>query len=254
MKSNQSYNCLAKSTENIEQRKLEEEELHLQHVANKMMFQNMRMKTSLDRKMQEVEIRLRTRKIASLQNEVHDATVTSQMKLRFVSHWERTREEQNKLRLGKLTDVLKERLQTLEEEQQKEYRVNMAIRRYMDMSQMELLKQVETWMDKYDQDMEIKDHNIFELEFKRLKQQQRYTELRELLEQQRDDMHGWLIYKEEKRSKEEREAMATRIQTWWRDVMVRRGLGLYAKGKSKSKKGKKDKKKGGKKEKAKKKK
>ncbi|KAM9453259.1 dynein regulatory complex protein 9-like [Salvelinus alpinus] len=109
-------------------------------------------------------------------------------------------------------------------------------------------EKLEMWMERYERDMEDKQQELNSL---RNKKANNLSQLQELAKKYRDIEQVVIEYRMEKealRRKLEKEHMerdaATKIQSWWRGTLVRRGLGPYKKGKKpKSKEGKKGKKK-----------
>uniref|UniRef100_A0A4W5Q6J4 Dynein regulatory complex protein 9 n=1 Tax=Hucho hucho TaxID=62062 RepID=A0A4W5Q6J4_9TELE len=109
-------------------------------------------------------------------------------------------------------------------------------------------EKLEVWMERYERDMEDKQQELNSL---RNNKANNLSQLQELAKKYRDSEQVVIedrMEKEALRRKLEKEHMerdaATKIQSWWRGTLVRRGLGPYKKGKKpKSKEGKKGKKK-----------
>ena len=106
-------------------------------------------------------------------------------------------------------------------------------------------------MEKYDADVEAKQHELDSLkaakahDLSRLQDlTQKYHDYDKVVQEDKQE-------KERLKRQEEKEQellkSCTRIQSWWRGIMVRRQLGPYSKKKKKGKKGKKSAKGGGKK-------
>ncbi|RXN25217.1 IQ domain-containing G [Labeo rohita] len=111
----------------------------------------------------------------------------------------------------------------------------------------DLQKKLQYWKQRYEKDMNTKKQEITELQTKRNVIQERIQELSMKCKHMEEVIIEDRMTKERLRAqleKEQREGdAATRIQAWWRGILVRRGLRSPKKAdKSKSKAGKKAKK------------
>ncbi|PFX18748.1 IQ domain-containing protein G [Stylophora pistillata] len=117
-----------------------------------------------------------------------------------------------------------------------------------------LEEKVEYWMDKYDRDVEQKQHELDVLKASKANDLAKLQELTQKYSEYEKVVIEDRVAKEQARRKAEQELeelkSAVKIQSWWRGTMVRKQLGPYSKKKKKKgKKGKKSGKKGGKKKK-----
>ncbi|XP_071223234.1 dynein regulatory complex protein 9-like [Salvelinus alpinus] len=143
---------------------------------------------------------------------------------------------------------LEEEIRLLKERLEEERRVHMEMETFLKKHQTSLEEKLEVWMERYERDMEDKQQELNSL---RNKKANNLSQLQELAKKYRDTEQVVIedrMEKEALRRKLEKEHMerdaATKIQSWWRGTLVRRGLGPYKKGKKpKSKEGKKGKKK-----------
>ncbi|XP_038843162.1 dynein regulatory complex protein 9-like [Salvelinus namaycush] len=141
---------------------------------------------------------------------------------------------------------LEEEIRLLQERLEEERRVHMEMETFLKKHQTSLDEKLEVWMERYERDMEDKQQELNSL---RNKKANNLSQLQELAKKYRDIEQVVIedrIEKEALRRKLEKEHMerdaATKIQSWWRGTLVRRGLGPYKKGKKpKSKEGKKKK-------------
>ncbi|XP_029628084.1 dynein regulatory complex protein 9 isoform X2 [Salmo trutta] len=135
-----------------------------------------------------------------------------------------------------------------QERLEEERRVHMEMETFLKEHQTSLGEKLEVWMERYERDMEDKQQELNSL---RNNKANNLSQLQELAKKYRDSEQVVIedrMEKEALRRKLEKEHMerdaATKIQSWWRGTLVRRGLGPYKKGKKpKSKEGKKGKKK-----------
>ncbi|XP_070997938.1 dynein regulatory complex protein 9 isoform X2 [Oncorhynchus clarkii lewisi] len=133
-----------------------------------------------------------------------------------------------------------------QERLEEERRVHMEMETFLKEHQTSLGEKLEVWMERYERDMEDKQQELNSL---RNNKANNLSGLQELAKKYRDSEQVVIedrMEKEALRRKLEKEHMerdaATKIQSWWRGTLVRRGLGPYKKGK-KPKEGKKGKKK-----------
>ncbi|XP_021418899.1 dynein regulatory complex protein 9 isoform X2 [Oncorhynchus mykiss] len=133
-----------------------------------------------------------------------------------------------------------------QERLEEERRVHMEMETFLKEHQTSLGEKLEVWMERYERDMEDKQQELNSL---RNNKANNLSQLQELAKKYRDSEQVVIedrMEKEALRRKLEKEHMerdaATKIQSWWRGTLVRRGLGPYKKGK-KPKEGKKGKKK-----------
>ncbi|XP_064794135.1 dynein regulatory complex protein 9 isoform X2 [Oncorhynchus masou masou] len=141
---------------------------------------------------------------------------------------------------------LEDEIRLQQERLEEERRVHMEMETFLKEHQTSLGEKLEVWMERYERDMEDKQQELNSL---RNNKANNLSQLQELAKKYRDSEQVVIedrIEKEAIRRKLEKEHMerdaATKIQSWWRGTLVRRGLGPYKKGK-KPKEGKKGKKK-----------
>ncbi|XP_046891345.1 dynein regulatory complex protein 9 [Hypomesus transpacificus] len=143
---------------------------------------------------------------------------------------------------------LSDEIRLLHDQLEEERRVHMEMENFLKEHQTCLGEKLEVWMERYERDMEDKQHELNTL---RNNKANNLAHLQELAKRYRDSEQVVIddrMEKENLRSQLEKEQLereaTTKIQSWWRGTMVRRGLGPYKKGKKpKSKEGKKGKKK-----------
>ncbi|KAM6970114.1 dynein regulatory complex protein 9 [Aplochiton taeniatus] len=142
---------------------------------------------------------------------------------------------------------LEDQISLLQLRMEEERRVHLETETFLKELQTRLGEKLEVWMERYERDIEDKQH---ELNNTRNNKANNLTRLQELAKKYRESEQ---VVIEDRREKEnlrkqlEKEQMerdaATKIQAWWRGTMVRRGMGPFKKGKKpKGKEGKKGKK------------
>ncbi|WAR27277.1 DRC9-like protein [Mya arenaria] len=139
---------------------------------------------------------------------------------------------------------MKEQIESLRQETDEEVRCNSEIEQFLRTHQQELERKVDFWMEKYEKDVEAKQHELEVLKASKAKDLEKLQELTKLYREYEQVVVEDRIEKEKARRKQEQEAIelkaSIKVQSWWRGVMVRKGYGPYAK-KKKGKKGKKGK-------------
>ncbi|PSN47746.1 hypothetical protein C0J52_04617 [Blattella germanica] len=268
LKSNESFKSLAEVME-LENKKNNEEatliregKINKDEVARLRRALNEGIKESIAKinAKQEVIARLKVRNtliwiindMFTLQDQIQDTFFVNDLKYKYVSHWETAREEQNTIRLSESEETCETKLTDLRNHIDLESRCHVEVEAYLKLAISSLEDDIEKWMTRYDNELEDRSDEIQRL---RAKRAEHYTELEELAltyQHHQNEIDAYLAHKEKKEAEAAHEEfinrMATKIQAWWRGVMVRRGLGPYRKKKKGKDKGK-GKGKGGKKKK-----
>ncbi|KAI8498737.1 PREDICTED: IQ domain-containing protein G-like [Branchiostoma belcheri] len=225
---------------NLQQTILREEE------GRKRIKQLQRLKLEV-RKEKEVEIQNRNEMIAHLKDQLQEMKAKTNMEGKYVKKNAEVQVFQTQKRCNMSEQALREELEALKVKIDEEVRVNGEIESFLKTHQRELEEKVEYWMEKYDKDVDAKQHELDVLKASKAQDLARLQELTKLYAEYEQVVVEDRIEKEKARRKAEQEAIelqcAIKLQSWWRGVMVRKGLGPYKKGK----KGKKGKKKSGKK-------
>lgn len=141
---------------------------------------------------------------------------------------------------------MKDEIDRLHRQIEEEERVNQEIEQYLRTHHVDLEDKLEYWMEKYDKDVEAKQHDLDVLKASKANDLARLQELTKLYAEYEQVVVEDRIEKEKARRKAEQEAeelkATVKVQSWWRGIMVRKQLGPYSK--KKKKKGKKGKKSG----------
>lgn len=204
------------------------------------------------RKEKEQELQQRHELIAHFKDQLQETKAKTNMEGKYIQKSCQVAVSQTQKRCTMNEKEMKEEIERLRHKIDEEIRVNAEIENYLKTHQTELEQKVDYWMEKYDKDVEAKQHELDVLNASKAKDLDRLNELIKLYSEYENVVLEDRIEKEKARRKAEQEAeelkAAVSIQAWFRGVMVRRGLGPYGK-KGKGKKGKKGKKSGKKKKK-----
>lgn len=206
------------------------------------------------KKEKESEIQQRNEMIAHLKDQLQEMKAKSSMEGKYIKKDAEVRVSCTQKRCQQGENSLKEDLETLHYKIDEEARVNSEIETYLRQHHQILEEKVEYWMDKYDRDVEQKQHELDVLKASKANDLAKLQELTQKYSEYEKVVIEDRVAKEQARRKAEQELeelkSAVKIQSWWRGTMVRKQLGPYSKKKKKKgKKGKKSGKKGGKKKK-----
>ncbi|KAL0961612.1 hypothetical protein UPYG_G00354180 [Umbra pygmaea] len=130
---------------------------------------------------------------------------------------------------------LEDEIKLLHERLRKERRVHLKMETFLKELQTSMEEKLEVWSVRCDTDMEDKQQEINLLKNKKANN---LSQLQELAKKYReseqviieDRMEKEAIRKQQEKKTMEQDA-ATKVQSWWRGTLVRRGLGLHMKGK-----------------------
>merc|ERR1712087_165196 len=193
----------------------------------------------------ETEIQQRNEMIAHLKDQLQEMKAKTSMENRYVKKMADVTVAQTQRRCQLTEKELKEEIEKLKTKIDEETRVNMEIESFLRTHQEQLERKVELWMEKYDKDLAAKQRELDVLKASKASDLARLQELTRKYAEYEAVVVEDRIEKEKARRKAEQEARemsaTVRIQSWWRGVMVRKGLGSYSKKKKKGK-GKKGKK------------
>jgi len=188
-----------------------------------------------------IEVGKRKKRLAFLKNELQELKAKTRMEDSFSMkstiaevEWKRKRNAYDEGRL-------KSDIATIEDDIEEETRSNVEMESFIGLHQAELEQQVELWMDKYENDYDAKMKELTTLKKMMAADKERLEELTILYAEYENIVVTDRIARERERrriEKERRENEATlRIQSWWRGVIIRKGLRLMKP--PKKKKGKK---------------
>lgn len=249
LRDNQSFNNLLMYLRDFRRTEKEEENLIKKESDNRNLSNQLNRavnKTIEDTKEQAQNA---NKKIAKCKDDIETMLFDNALKIRYVDQWENARIEQGLMICDKNENEQQEIIDQYKNEIEKEIRINIEIENYITENQKDIEESIENWMQRYDTELEEKVMQIQTLKDKKEEQEIKYKQMLLDYEVHGKEIAEFLIFKENKRIEEETEALrnaaATKIQAWWRGLMVRLKLGPFnpnpKKKKKKDKKGKKDK-------------
>ncbi|XP_013389492.1 IQ domain-containing protein G-like [Lingula anatina] len=195
------------------------------------------------KKEKEVEIQHRNEMIAHLKDQLQEMKAKTNMEGKYIQKCAQVSVAQTLKRCTMAEKGMKDELESLRNKIDEETRVNAEVESFLQTHQKILSQKVEYWMEKYEKDVDDMQIKLKVLEDAEKKDLARIAELKKLYEEYEQVVVEDRIDKEKARRKAQQEEIelknATKLQAWWRGVMVRRGLGPYSKKKKKGKKGKK---------------
>ncbi|XP_075209843.1 dynein regulatory complex protein 9-like [Lycorma delicatula] len=207
----------------------------LQESINKSQNQlkKLKLKILLIEKNSEEKIKKYDIEISSLKDELEDVNFRQEVELKYIDKWENSRMNQS-LTLAEMEERrLKGKLEMLVNQSDNDERVHAEIAHYLDSATVKLEEEAETWRENYKKTMAFYKKELIITKEKRELQLQKLKALTDKFYDHRQKIKEYI---EEKKERERVQAMeehlnkmATKIQAWWRGVMVRRHLGPYKK-------------------------
>ncbi|XP_013144418.1 PREDICTED: IQ domain-containing protein G-like [Papilio polytes] len=162
-------------------------------------------------------------KIATLKDDIRDATGNAKAQLSYAEKWISAAAEALELRF----QIKPTPLPNADHER----RVHDEIARTYELQTKEREELLEHWKIKYAEDTAGISRHVMEQREKLRVTSARRLELQKLYDLHAGEMRAWLTFKRERAARLAREqhakAAATRIQSWWRGLMVRRALGAF---------------------------
>ncbi|KAL7870905.1 hypothetical protein SRHO_G00084020 [Serrasalmus rhombeus] len=147
---------------------------------------------------------------------------------------------------------MEDEIRLLKEKLDEETRVHMEMVSFLKDNQTSLGEKLEYWMERYEKDTEDKQQELNTLKINKTNNLAQLQDLAKKYREREQVIIEDRLEKENLRKQLEKDLLerdaATKIQSWWRGSLVRKGLGAYKKSKKpKTKEGKKGKAKGKKK-------
>ncbi|GJQ67175.1 hypothetical protein Trydic_g8086 [Trypoxylus dichotomus] len=192
------------------------------------------------------ELQKKTELLGQLKDEYEDLIYENDIKYKYIDKWEKARCVQNQVDMDRKVENYNNIIREYQCNYERENRINLEIESYINEMDETYRNSIEMWIERYDKDLETKEIDIQCLKEKREEQMTRLEAMSKLYETHKQEIEVYLVQKEERRKQAELlqklNAAATKIQSWWRGIMFRRGLGPYRKKKGKkTKKGQKKK-------------
>ncbi|XP_017770203.1 PREDICTED: IQ domain-containing protein G-like [Nicrophorus vespilloides] len=163
------------------------------------------------------------------------------LEYKYMERWEYSRKHQGKIMLEDKEAHFEEIVNNSQMQMELQKRIHTDIVRYFEESQEDMQSQIQYWMDRYEEEVEVRDAELLRMRMERDQQMEYYLAQKAMYEEHAEFVIYWGAIREERRIAAEifeRETKAAiRIQAWWRGLMVRKKLGRFGK-KKRGKKGK----------------
>ncbi|CAG9824360.1 unnamed protein product [Phaedon cochleariae] len=178
-------------------------------------------------------------KIQKLKFEVEDVRVYGRYEISFFKNWEAARREQNCMACDAKETLHSSTMATMTNKIELENRCHLELENFIEESRNDSLEGIQYWMKHYDEEIEKRDSDMMNLKIEIEKITEEYARMKDTYELRKAAISDYMEYKRIKKEKEDQEKMecqaATKIQAWWKGVMVRKKLGPYRKKKGKGK-------------------
>ncbi|KAL0819877.1 hypothetical protein ABMA28_007894 [Loxostege sticticalis] len=169
--------------------------------------------------------------IEDLKSQCEDAVLNAEVRSRYALNWQRARVEQNAQLIKSKENGPCQVIEFYKQKTDHEQRVHTEVELLTTIAINETLQKVESWMDKYDTDMEAIDIRIQRMKNKHISTLERRQGLEEKLEKHAQLIKQWLDFKEARENarlyREKMNNAAIVVQAWWRGLLVRNQLGPY---------------------------
>lgn len=246
VQSDKSFDALVRAVSAEKEKKAGLQQTILKEEESRKLVKSLQRRLVEVKKEKESEIQQRNEKIAHLKDQLQEMKAKTGMEGKYIKKDAEVRVNCTQKRCAQTENEMKEELETLRYKIDEEARVNAEIEAYLRQHHQILEEKVEYWMEKYDRDVEQKQHELDVLKASKANDLARLQELTQKYAEYEKVVIEDRVEKERARRQAEQEAeeikSAVQIQSWWRGVMVRKQLGPYSK--KKKKKGKKGKKSG----------
>jgi len=254
IKATQTFSTLINAVQDEKKKKSELQEIIVKEEKSRKKVKQLQKQLLDVKKEKEVEVQKRKEMIAHLKDQLQETKAKTSMETKYIKKDAEVRVTCAQKQCQKTEAELKEEIESLKQRIDEEARVNNEIESFLRQHYKMLEEKLKYWIEKYDNDVEAKQHELEVLKSNKADDLKRLQELTYLYNKYDEVVKEDKREKEIERKKEEQEEEELRscikIQSWWRGVMVRRQLGPYSKKKKKKgRKGKKSGKKGGKKQK-----
>ncbi|KAL5475398.1 hypothetical protein EMCRGX_G025207 [Ephydatia muelleri] len=242
------FTILLEQVKRCQEDKLEMEKTILREEQSRKRVKELRKQKAELKKEKEKEIGELNEQIAHLKDQLQEWKAKTGLEANYVKKERQVSVEVQQRHHTLDVQAMEEEVSTLKQKIEEEKKVSESIEEYLKTHYEELDGQVDHWMAAYEQDLEMKTSDVQEIKTLKAAGLQRYNELATKYKEYEDVVVEHRAMKEKQRIKAEQDMRegkaATKLQAWWKGMMVRKGLGPYKKETKKGKKGKKGKKKG----------
>ncbi|XP_057661999.1 uncharacterized protein LOC130897257 [Diorhabda carinulata] len=170
-------------------------------------------------------------KIEKLRLEVENAIVYGRLERSYYNKWERTRIEQNNItcknneqRYDNIIDETKDKLDL-------EFKCHREFSKFIEEDKNDCMDKIAYWVKKYDEEIDNRETEMINMKAMLEEMSLTHARVIEENEKRKKEMADWIAYKNNKKRAKAREKdikwASLIIQTWWRAMMTRKGIGPY---------------------------
>ncbi|XP_066260598.1 dynein regulatory complex protein 9-like [Euwallacea similis] len=171
--------------------------------------------------------------IGNLKDEIEDFMQEADIKSNYLEKWMKSKSETNCYELRGKERMISEVIMDKKQEFVKEDRAHLEVANIYNETDLELQKEIKKWKYRYESDSATLSKKILNLREAIAAQNKKTTDMLKKFKMRNDEIEAYEIHKEEQEKKrverEKKDRAATKIQAWWRGVMVRKGFGRYKK-------------------------
>ncbi|XP_056632763.1 dynein regulatory complex protein 9-like [Diorhabda sublineata] len=179
--------------------------------------------------------------IGVIKDQIENTQIENEIKSNYIKCYQKSKYEMKILELNQWIEEENGKIDRTKLKINQDIRVNREIQAATKEMTEELESKIEEWKAKYNEKLKEINEKLNILNEKYNKQLEIIRNFEELHSKRQKEINDYKQYKIEKEilriEKEKRNKAATKIEAWWRGVMVRKGFGKYRK--KKEKKGKK---------------
>ncbi|XP_076848566.1 dynein regulatory complex protein 9 isoform X2 [Brachyhypopomus gauderio] len=187
------------------------------------------------RKEKTLELQRREETTAHLKDQLQEMEVKTSLERKYVKSVSELLVYQGQKLNTRQEKELADEIKMLEDKLEEKRRVHTEVESFLKEQQTSLVDKLEYWVECYEKDTENKQHEYNSL---RTNKNNNLAQLQELAKKYRESEQVIIedrLQKEALQRQMEREQLeknaATKVQSWWRGTMVRKGLGPYKKAK-----------------------
>ncbi|KAI5754874.1 hypothetical protein M8J77_012240 [Diaphorina citri] len=169
--------------------------------------------------------------LANLMDDREDKLTLKDIQVNYYSKWYQAKTEQNVYLINKKQAQHQQNILDTTQHIEQEHRVANEIMNFLRKSVQDLNDQLDWWKQKYENDLEQKEIKLKVVTLERDQQLEKLEELTRVYNERKAEIEDYEAIKAEIKRQQDFEnyqnQMATKIQAWWRGVMVRRHLGPF---------------------------
>ncbi|XP_026734304.1 dynein regulatory complex protein 9-like [Trichoplusia ni] len=169
--------------------------------------------------------------IDQLKSRVEDAALNAETRGRYIENWQRARTEQHQQSILDKESGPSDSIEFYRLRLSQEQRIHAEVELLVNIFISDTLQKVETWMNKYDTDMEDMDLKIQIMKNKYQSAVEQREEMEQTYAYHEVLMKNWIQFKDDRTKALEYQELMTKsaiiVQAWWRGLLVRLQLGPY---------------------------